>query len=66
MSRGVLLNGTSKNYLNVKSPKILPKLKALKILPMYLVVMLLINKISGSENRNFLFDILKNENKEAF
>ena len=42
------------------------QLKALKVLLMYLFVTLLTNKIPGSDNRHFLLNILKNENKEEF
>ena len=38
-------------------------LKALKVLLMHLFI-LLISEITGSDNRHFLFNILKNENKE--
>ena len=39
-------------------------MKALKVLLMHLFVTLLINKTTGSENRHFSFNTLKNENKE--
>ena len=42
------------------------QLKALKVLLMYLFVALLINKISRSDNRYFLFKILKNEKRKEF
>ena len=41
------------------------QLKVLKVLLMHLFVTLLINK-TGSDNRYFLFNTLKNENKEEF
>ena len=40
--------------------------KALKVLLMHLFVTLLINKTTGSDNRHFFFNTLKNENKEEF
>ena len=42
------------------------KLKVLKLFLTYLLVTLWINKIPVSDNRHFLFYILKNENKEEF
>ena len=42
------------------------QLKALKVLLMHLFVTLLINKTTGSDNRHFLFNALKNENEEVF
>ena len=39
-------------------------LKGLKVLLMHLFVTLLINKTTGSDNQHFLFNTLKNENKE--
>ena len=39
-------------------------MKALKVLVMYLFVTLVINRISDSDNRDFLSNVLKNENKE--
>ena len=42
------------------------QLKALKVLLMHLFVTILINKTTGSDNRYFFFNILKNENKEEF
>ena len=38
----------------------------LKVLLMHLFITLLINKTTGSNNRHFLFNTLKNENKEEF
>ena len=40
------------------------QLKALKVLLVHLFVTLLINKTTGSDNRHFLFNTLKNENEE--
>ena len=42
------------------------QLKVLKVLLMHLFVTLLINKTTGSDNRHFFFNTLKNENKEEF
>ena len=42
------------------------QLKALKVLLMHLFVTILINKTTGSDNRYFFFNTLKNENKEEF
>ena len=42
------------------------QLKRLKLLLMYLLVTLLINKTPSMDNQYFLFNILKNENKEEF
>ena len=39
-------------------------MKALQVLLMHLFVILLINKRTGSDNTHFLFNTLKNENKE--
>ena len=38
----------------------------LKVLLMHLFVTLLISKTTGSDNRHFFFNTLKNENKEEF
>ena len=63
---GFFLSGTNKK--SFKYNKFIDRkccqLKALKVLLMYLFVTLLINKIPGSDNRNFIFNILENENKE--
>ena len=40
------------------------QLKVLKVLLMHLFVTLLINKTTGSDDRHFFFNTLKNENKE--
>ena len=42
------------------------QLKALNLLLIYLFVALLINKTNGSDNRHFIFNTLKNKNKEEF
>ena len=42
------------------------QLKARKLLLIYLLLSLLIDKTPGSDNGHFLFNILKNENKEEF
>ena len=42
------------------------QLKVLKVLLMHLFVALLINKRTGSGNRNFFFNTLEEENKEEF
>ena len=41
-------------------------MKVLKLLLMHLFVTLLMNKTTGSDNRHFFCNILKNENKEEF
>ena len=59
----------TKHHLNVKSPQggsAYCLLKAPKVLLMHLFIALLINKIPGSNNQHFLFNILKNENQEEF
>ena len=42
------------------------QLKVLNVLLMHLFVTLLINKTTGSDNRHFLLNTFKNENKEEF
>ena len=42
------------------------QLKVLKVLLMHLFVTLLINKTTGSDNRHFFFNTLKNESKAEF
>ena len=42
------------------------QLKVLKVLLMHLFVTLLLNKTTGSDNRHFFFNTLKNENKQEF
>ena len=46
--------------------KLESQLKVLKVLLMHLLVTLLTNKTTDSDNQHFFFNTLKNENKEEF
>ena len=64
----LFLSGANKKSFKHKKPvgRKCCQLKALKLLLIYLLLSLLIHKTPGSDNRHFLFNILKNENKEEF
>ena len=68
MSTRFFVSGASKKSFKRKNPvgRKCCQLKVLKVLLMHLFVTLLINKTTGSDNRHFFFNTLKNENKEEF
>ena len=64
-TRPFLSGGNKKSYKRKRSAgRKCCQLRAFKVLLMYLFTTLLINKTPGSDNGHFLFNILKNENKE--
>ena len=68
MPTRLFLSGASKRSFKRKNSvgRKCYQLKVLKVLLIHLFVTLLINKSTGSDNRHFLFNTLKNENKEDF
>ena len=68
MPTTLFLNGTNKKSFNSKNSagRKCCQLKMLKVLLMHLFVTLLINETTGSDNRQFLFNTLENENKGEF
>ena len=65
---GLFLSGANKKSFKGKKSVARKcfQLKALKVSLMCIFVTLLINKATGSNNRHFLFNTLKSENKEEF
>ena len=61
---GLFLSGANKGKKSIARKCF--QLKALKVSLMCIFVTLLINKATGSNNRHFLFNTLKSENKEEF
>ena len=61
---GLFLSGANKGKKSVARKCF--QLKALKVSLMCIFVTLLINKATGRNNRHFLFNTLKSENKEEF